>query len=102
LRKNWSLKLDDALWVYRTVYKTPIGMTPYKMIYGKSCHIPVKIEHKAYWAIKAIDFDMQAAGENQILDLKQALLGRQPKFLLKFCIFNLVFIIFFYAFDLEF
>jgi hypothetical protein len=71
LRKDWSLKLDDALWAYRTAYKTPIRMTPYKMVYGKSCHLPVEIEHKAYWAIKAIDFDMQAAGENQILDLHE-------------------------------
>jgi Integrase core domain len=71
LRKDWSLKLDDALWAYRTAYKTPIGMTPYKMVYGKSCHLPIEIEHKAYWAIKAIDFDMQAAGENRILDLHE-------------------------------
>jgi hypothetical protein len=47
-------------------------MTPYKMIYGKPCHLPVKIEHKAYWAIKAIDFDMQATGENRILDLHES------------------------------
>jgi IS30 family transposase len=46
LRKDWSLKLDDALWAYRTGYKTPIGMTPYKMIYGKPCHLPIEIDVK--------------------------------------------------------
>ena len=52
-RKNWSKKLDDALWVYRTAYKNPMGMSPYKMVYGKVCHLPLELEHKAYWAIKS-------------------------------------------------
>jgi len=47
-RKDWAAKLDDALWAYRTAYKTPIGTTPFKLVYGKSCHIPVELEHKAY------------------------------------------------------
>jgi hypothetical protein len=65
------LKLDEALWAYRTAYKTPIGMTPFKMVYGKPCHLPVELEHKAYWAIRALNFDMKSAGEKRILDIHE-------------------------------
>jgi hypothetical protein len=68
-RKDWSLKLEETLWAYRAAYKTPIGMTPFKMVYGKPCHLSVELEHKTYWAIQALNFDMKSAREKRILDL---------------------------------
>jgi hypothetical protein len=63
------LKLDEVLWAYWTTYKTPIGMTPFKMVYGKSCHLPIELEHKAYWTIRALNFDIKSAGGKMIQDL---------------------------------
>nr|GEZ60502.1 reverse transcriptase domain-containing protein [Tanacetum cinerariifolium] len=57
-RATWSDKLDDALWAFRTAYKTPFGCTPYKLVYGKACHLPIELEHKAYWALKHANFDL--------------------------------------------
>nr|GEV93326.1 reverse transcriptase domain-containing protein [Tanacetum cinerariifolium] len=63
-RASWSDKLDDALWVFHTAFKTPIGCTPYKLVYGKSCHLPIELEHKAYWALKHANFDLKTAGDH--------------------------------------
>nr|GEU43565.1 reverse transcriptase domain-containing protein [Tanacetum cinerariifolium] len=68
---SWSEKLEDALWAFRTAYKTPIGCIPYKLVYGKSCHLPIELEHKAYWALKHVNFDLKTAGDHRKLQLNE-------------------------------
>ncbi|GJY30500.1 DNA-directed DNA polymerase [Tanacetum coccineum] len=70
-RALWSDRLDDDLWAFRTTFKTPIGCTPYKLMYGKSCHLPIELEHKAYWALKHANFDLKTAGDHQKLQLNE-------------------------------
>nr|GFA78114.1 reverse transcriptase domain-containing protein [Tanacetum cinerariifolium] len=64
-------KLDDALWAFRTAYKTPIECTPYKLVHGKACHLPIELEYKAYWALKQANFDLTVAGDHQKIQLNE-------------------------------
>ncbi|GKA95925.1 reverse transcriptase domain-containing protein [Tanacetum coccineum] len=69
-RDSWSDKLDDALWTFRTAFKTPIGCTPYKLVYGKACHLPIEL-HKAYWALKHCNFDLKTVGDHRKVQMNE-------------------------------
>ncbi|GJT18808.1 reverse transcriptase domain-containing protein [Tanacetum coccineum] len=70
-RASWSDKLDDALWAFRTAYKTPIGCTPYKLVYEKVCHLPIELEHKAYRSLKHANFNLETAGDHRKVQLNE-------------------------------
>nr|GEX64485.1 reverse transcriptase domain-containing protein [Tanacetum cinerariifolium] len=70
-RALWSDKLEDALWAFRTAFKTPIGCTPYRLVYGKSFHLPLELKHKAFWALKHANFDLKTAGDHRKLQLNE-------------------------------
>nr|GEY62320.1 reverse transcriptase domain-containing protein [Tanacetum cinerariifolium] len=68
---SWSAKLDDALWAIRTTFKTPIGCTPYKLVYEKACHLPIELENKAYWALKHCNYDLLTVGDYNKVQLNE-------------------------------
>jgi hypothetical protein len=68
---TWKDHLLEALWAYRTAYKTPLGMSPYQLVYGKTCHLPMELEHKAHWTIKHWNMDFDAAGEKRKMQISE-------------------------------
>ena len=70
-RKDWSIKLDDALWTYRIAYKTSIRMSPYRIVFGKPCHLLLELEYKVMWVIKKLNVDLQAVKENRLLQMNE-------------------------------
>nr|GFB38276.1 reverse transcriptase domain-containing protein [Tanacetum cinerariifolium] len=72
-RALWSDKLKDALWAFRTAFKTFVGCTPYWLVYRKACHLPLELEleHKAFWALKHANFDLKTAGDHRKLQLNE-------------------------------
>ena len=70
-RKDWSTKMDDTLWAYRTTFKTPIETSPSRLVIGKACHLLVELKHKAYWVTRKLTMDFQGAGEKKLLHLNE-------------------------------
>nr|GFA04167.1 reverse transcriptase domain-containing protein [Tanacetum cinerariifolium] len=68
---SWLNKLDNALWAFRTAFKTPIGCTLYKLVYEKAGHLPIELEHKAYYALKHCNYELLTAGDHHKIQLNE-------------------------------
>ncbi|XP_042483512.1 uncharacterized protein LOC122063890 [Macadamia integrifolia] len=70
-RKDWSLRLVNALWSHRTTFKTDLGQSSYRLVHGKACHLPIELQYRAFWAIKKLNFDLPTAGTHRGLQLTE-------------------------------
>ena len=70
-KKDWVKKIDDAIWAYRIAFKTPLGMSPFMLVFKKVCQLPVELEHRAYWATRQLNMDSKMAGEKRMLQLSE-------------------------------
>jgi len=69
--KDWADKLIDALWAYKTVFKTPLGMSPFRVVFDKPCHALVELEHRAIWAIRTLNLHLEIVGVERKLQLSE-------------------------------
>ena len=70
-KDDWAKKINDVLRAYRTTFKTPLGMSPLRLVFGKACRLPVELEHRAYWVTRKLNMDSKMASEKHILQLSE-------------------------------
>lgn len=66
-RKNMFKHIYGALWDYIIAYKSPLGISPYRLVYGKTCHLPFELEHKAFWATKTLNYNLPSVRKVRML-----------------------------------